>query len=51
MTESSDLLILVEALWNIAHDSEEAASVKEAVAALTNTSAGLDYLSIHPLKF
>lgn len=51
MTDPSETLILVEALWNIAHDSEEASSVKEAVAALTNTEAGLDYLRAHPLTY
>lgn len=50
---SADLqetLILTQALFAIAHESEEAEIVRLAISALTNTQAGLDYLRVHPFN-
>lgn len=49
---TSDLgeqLVLLQALFTIVHESSEAEIVRLAMSALTNTSAGLTYLSAHPL--
>jgi hypothetical protein len=46
----SEQLILIEALFAIAHESNEAEMVRVAMAALTNTQAGLTYLSAHPFN-
>lgn len=40
-------LILTQALFSIAHESEEAEIVRLAMSALVNTQAGLDYLHVH----
>ena len=45
----SDSLVLVEALYNIVHESQEAETVRSAVFALTNTESGRAYLRAHPL--
>jgi hypothetical protein len=46
----SEQLVLVQALYNIAHESEEAEIVRLAVAAMTNTTVGLTYLQAHPFN-
>lgn len=46
----SDSLVLVEALYAIAHESEEAETVRLAIAALTNTASGMSYLRTHPIN-
>lgn len=49
-TQSTDLgeqLVLLEALFAIAHESGEAEIVRLAMSALVNTEAGLGYLSVH----
>lgn len=43
----SDQLVLLEALFAIAHESREAEIVRVAMSALVNTDAGLTYLSGH----
>lgn len=45
-----DTLILVEALFAIAHESEEAETVRLAFGALSNSAAGMSYLRSHPLN-
>lgn len=44
-----DQLRLLEALYEIALSSEEAEMVRVAMQALTGTSAGLSFLSTHPI--
>lgn len=44
-----DALILVEALYEIAVESEEVDIVRRAMSALTVTQAGLVYLRQHPI--
>lgn len=44
-----DQLRLLEALYEIALSSEEAEMVRVAMAALTGTSAGLAFLTAHPI--
>ena len=46
----SDQLVLLEALFAIAHESEEAEVVRLAMSALINTGSGLTYLSAHPFQ-
>lgn len=46
-TDLGDQLILLEALFAIAHESGEAEIVRLAMSALVNTDAGLTYLSAH----
>lgn len=46
----SEQLILIEALFAIAHETTEAEIVRVAMAALLNTEAGLTYLSAHPFN-
>ena len=43
-----DSLVLVEALYEIALESEEADIVRQCMTALTNTEAGIVYLRAHP---
>lgn len=43
-------LILTQALFAVAHESEEAEIVRLAMSALVNTQAGLDYLHVHPFN-
>jgi hypothetical protein len=45
----TDQLKLVQALHNIAAESEEAETVRLAAGALMNTEAGRQYLSQNPL--
>lgn len=50
---TSDLgeqLVLIEAIFAIAHESNDAEIVRLAMSALVNTSAGLTYLSAHPFN-
>lgn len=47
MTET--VLKLTEALYEIVCDSEEAETVRKALAALTSSDAGIEYLRMHPL--
>ena len=49
-SDTADLgeqLVFIEALYNIAHESNEAEIVRVAMAALTNTTAGITYLQAH----
>lgn len=48
-TDLGEQLIMMEALFTIVHESNEAEIVRLAMSALCNTSAGLTYLSAHPL--
>lgn len=41
---------LMQALWTIAQESRDVESVRSAIAALTNSEAGINYLAINPLK-
>lgn len=44
----TEQLVLLQALYNIAHESEEAEIVRIAVAALLATQAGTVFLQAHP---
>lgn len=44
-----DQVVMLEALHNIALSSEDAETVRIAVAALTNTGAGMAYLQANPI--
>jgi hypothetical protein len=46
----SEQLVLVQALTNIAYESNEAEIVRIAVSALLATGIGNEYLRAHPLK-
>lgn len=46
-----DQLILVEALYSIATESEEAEVVRVAFSALTSTEGGRAYLAKNPVAF
>jgi hypothetical protein len=41
--------VFMEALWNIAQTSDDAETVRIAVAALTGTEAGQAYIRVHPM--
>jgi hypothetical protein len=45
-----DQLIMVTALYNIAHESDDAEIVRTAAAALMNTEAGRAYTAINPIN-
>lgn len=45
----SEQLVLIEALFTVVHESNEAEVVRVALAALVATQAGLSYLSTHPI--
>lgn len=49
-TDLGEQLVIIEALFAIAHESMEAEIVRVAMAALVNTEAGLAYLSAHPFN-
>lgn len=42
-------LILIETLYEIMCESDDANTVRHCLAALTNTEAGLRYLELHPI--
>jgi hypothetical protein len=46
----SEQLILVQALCNVAAESEDAEIVRIAVSALLATQIGMTYLQAHPFK-
>jgi hypothetical protein len=46
----TDQLVLVQALHNIASESDDAEDIRMAMSALTNTEAGRTYLATNPLN-
>lgn len=45
----TDQMILVEGLYNTVMESDDAETVRGAVAALLNTEVGINYIRFHPL--
>lgn len=45
----TDQMILVEGLYNTVMESDDAETVRGAVAALLNTEVGINYIKFHPL--
>lgn len=46
----TDQLVLVQALHNIAQESDDSEDIRMAMSALTNTEAGRTYLAHNPIN-
>ena len=48
-SQLGETYVLMQALWNIAQTSDDAETVRIAVAALTGTESGQAYIRAHPM--
>ena len=51
LPQDVERLILIEALWNIAHDTEEVETLRLSLGGLLATPGGKQYLDQHPINF
>jgi hypothetical protein len=49
ITMAEEALIYVQTLYGIICDSEEPETIRKALAALTATTGGIEFLQMHPI--